>query len=105
MQIIVIEALKSLLVIIYKVQSCMILSLHLPFSFILGGFFWEKMEEEKSWLAFVSIRAKIPLYFSIRERMNDDCCVKKKSQFKKKNYILIKYNVKLWISYFEKYVK
>ena len=78
----------------------MILSLHLPFSFILGGFFWEKMIEEKSQLAFVSIRTKIPLYFSIRKRMDGDYCVKKPI-LKKKNYILIKYNVKLWISYFE----
>ena len=60
------------------------------------------MIEEKSQLAFVSIRAKIPLYFNIRKRMNDDCCVeKKKKSILKKNYILIKYNVKLWISYFE----
>ena len=52
------------------------------------------MIEEKSQLAFVSIRAKISLYFSIRKRMDGDYCVKKPI-LKKKNYILIKYNVKL----------
>ena len=35
------------------------------------------MTEEKSQLAFVSIRAKISLYFNIRKRMDGDYCVKK----------------------------
>ena len=54
------------------------------------------MEEEKSRLAFVSIRVKIHLYFNIRKRIDGDCCVKKNTNLKYIYiYFLIKYNVKL----------